>query len=253
MIGDHYLHVQKWRPNFSGEDAKIKSLPVWVRFPDLPVQYFDEEWLRKAGDEMGRTLKVDDTTRATARGRFARVCVEIDMGKPLRANYKMKGKNYRLQYEGLHDLCFTCGKYGHREAGCPLKPTADSSVDGEEGRKQEKGSRSHEEDASPEAKHDGFGPWMVAHRNRRRPANVQKGKSVNVQTAGSGRDAQAEVTPKFATKDVEHSKPNQSGSKFSTAKKATRTERQPKEKELMMQTPEDGATPSNQALNNAAK
>lgn len=50
MIGDNYLHVQRWRPNFSAEDAKISMLPVWVRFPDLPVEYFDEEWLRRAGD-----------------------------------------------------------------------------------------------------------------------------------------------------------------------------------------------------------
>lgn len=28
MIRDNYLHVQKWRPNFSAEDAKILTLQV---------------------------------------------------------------------------------------------------------------------------------------------------------------------------------------------------------------------------------
>src|SRR3954467_8924873 len=50
MIGDHYLHVQRRRPNFHADSAKITSLPVWVRFPWILVEYYTEEWLRKAGD-----------------------------------------------------------------------------------------------------------------------------------------------------------------------------------------------------------
>lgn len=30
----------------------------------------------------------------------------------------MRGKNWRIQYEGLHDLCFKCGNYVHRELAC---------------------------------------------------------------------------------------------------------------------------------------
>lgn len=28
MIGDNYLHVQCWRPNFIAESARINTLPV---------------------------------------------------------------------------------------------------------------------------------------------------------------------------------------------------------------------------------
>lgn len=31
----------------------------------------------------------------------------------------MSGVEGQLQYEGLQDLCFTCGKYGHKEVKCP--------------------------------------------------------------------------------------------------------------------------------------
>lgn len=61
------------------------------------MEYFDEEWLQKAGDKIGKTIKVDNTTRATTSGRFAKVHVEIDMSKPLRANYRIRAKNYRVQ------------------------------------------------------------------------------------------------------------------------------------------------------------
>lgn len=47
MIGDNFLHVQRWSPNFIVE-KEINKLPVWVRFPVLPVEYYTERWLKKA-------------------------------------------------------------------------------------------------------------------------------------------------------------------------------------------------------------
>lgn len=43
MIDDHYLHVQQWKPNFIAEEAIITHLPVWIRFPKLPVEYFSAQ------------------------------------------------------------------------------------------------------------------------------------------------------------------------------------------------------------------
>lgn len=63
--------------------------------------------------------KVDETTLATSRRKFAHVCVEINLDKPLVTSYRMRGRDGRLQYEGLQDLCFTCCKYGHKEIKFP--------------------------------------------------------------------------------------------------------------------------------------
>lgn len=71
MIGDRYLHIQRWRPNFIVEMAKIKLLPVWVRFSVLPVEYYIVQWLQRVGNKIGRTLKVDDTTSITFYGKFS--------------------------------------------------------------------------------------------------------------------------------------------------------------------------------------
>lgn len=191
MIGDNYLHVQRWRPNFCAMDAKISSLPVWVRFPDIPLEYFDEEWLRRVGDELGKTIKVDNTTRATTRGRFARVCVEIDMGKLLAANLRLRGKVYRLQYEGLQDLCFTCGKYGHREEGCPVMMAANQDSGNEASAAQSKANTTNETIRKEEEPQRSFGPWMVVNRRRRAAASqrVNSGNSKG-KTAGNGGENQ---------------------------------------------------------------
>lgn len=55
----------------------------------------------------------------------------IDLGKPLLANYRMREKEWQIQYEGLHDLRFTCGKYGHMEVKCSLTTTKTSNESGE--------------------------------------------------------------------------------------------------------------------------
>lgn len=47
------------RHNFRAEKEEINNLPVWVRFPTVPVEYHTERWLKQAGNEIGQTIKVD--------------------------------------------------------------------------------------------------------------------------------------------------------------------------------------------------
>ncbi|KAL0292873.1 UNVERIFIED_CONTAM: ATP synthase epsilon chain, chloroplastic [Sesamum calycinum] len=49
----------------------------------MPVEFFQEELLMRIGNRIGRAVKVDETTMAASRGRYARVCVEVDLTKPL--------------------------------------------------------------------------------------------------------------------------------------------------------------------------
>lgn len=72
---------------------------MWVLFPVLPVKYYIEIWLKRAGDRIGKMIKVDDTTKATTQGKFARACVEVDLTSPLKAGYRLRGRNgdYRMK------------------------------------------------------------------------------------------------------------------------------------------------------------
>jgi hypothetical protein len=70
---------------------------------------------------MGSTVKVDKNTLMQERGKYARICVEVDLTKSLLAMFMIKGRKYNVEYEGLHLLCKTCGKFGHYSEGCPEK------------------------------------------------------------------------------------------------------------------------------------
>ncbi|KAF9665089.1 hypothetical protein SADUNF_Sadunf16G0085800 [Salix dunnii] len=55
-----------------------------------------------------------------ARGKFARICVELDISKPLTLFIVVEGRTYGVVYEGFQVICFECGYYGHGRDNCPL-------------------------------------------------------------------------------------------------------------------------------------
>ncbi|KAL0297835.1 UNVERIFIED_CONTAM: hypothetical protein Scaly_3081800 [Sesamum calycinum] len=81
----------------------------------MPVEFFQEELLMRIGNRIGRAVKVMKTTMAASRGRYARVCVEVDLTKPLVSMITLLGFAQAVEYEGLHQICFDCGKYGQKK------------------------------------------------------------------------------------------------------------------------------------------
>lgn len=119
LIMDHYLIVKEWSPNFDPWEDTEEKLLVWVWLPGIPIEYFNAEFLEKVGNKIGRLMRIDDATSEISRRRFARICVEVDITKPLLPRFKIKGRAMKIEYEGFHLICFHCGIYGHRNDGCP--------------------------------------------------------------------------------------------------------------------------------------
>jgi hypothetical protein len=124
MIFDHCLSVTHWSPEFASPDAKIERTVVWVRFPGLNLVYYDESFLMAMASAIGRPIKVDTNTLNVERGKFARVCVEVDLTVPVVGKIWLNGHWYKVQYEGLHLICTNCGCYGHLGRNCVHTPTS---------------------------------------------------------------------------------------------------------------------------------
>lgn len=75
--------------------------------------YYDEEILEAIASSIVTLVKVHINTRMATRARFVRVYVEIDLTKPLVGNFWLGGRWHKVEYEGLHVVCFQCGRYGH--------------------------------------------------------------------------------------------------------------------------------------------
>jgi hypothetical protein len=123
LIFDHCLAVSHWSLEFASPDAKVNRTVVWVRFPGLNLVYYDESFLLAMASAIGRPIKVDTNTLKVERGKFARVCVEVDLTVPVVGKIWVNGHWYKVQYEGLHLICTNCGCYGHIGRNCTSAPT----------------------------------------------------------------------------------------------------------------------------------
>lgn len=120
LIFDHYLTIRKWQPDFDPSKASIERVAVWVRFPSLPIEYYDSSFMKWIKNVMGNSVRVDSTTEGKSRGKYARLCVEVDLSKPLMSQYILEGEQHHIEYEGIHLVCFECGCYGHRKENCKI-------------------------------------------------------------------------------------------------------------------------------------
>lgn len=112
-IMDHYVMVQRWRPNLKPSTAVFKTTPVLIRFPEFPIEYFDEDPLKHIGDVLGKPFKLDYNTSLASRGKFERMCIEVDLSKPLVSQIRVGNLLQMLEYESIHTVCFTCVVIGH--------------------------------------------------------------------------------------------------------------------------------------------
>ncbi|KAL8141405.1 hypothetical protein V2J09_007426 [Rumex salicifolius] len=122
MIGDNYLVIRRWVPNFDPFSEKEKVLTAWVRIPGLILEYFHGGFLKRIGGFIGKVIKVDSTTLKADRGQFVRLAVEVDLEKPILSKFKFLGRTWPIQYEGIRMLCYHCAKIGHNQEHCPSKP-----------------------------------------------------------------------------------------------------------------------------------
>ncbi|XVF29489.1 hypothetical protein REPUB_Repub15cG0125200 [Reevesia pubescens] len=166
IIADHYLTINRWSPGFWLEEASIDKVAAWVYFLDLPLKFYDSAILRRMGNLIGKAVRIDRTTSNILRGKFARLCVDLDLSKPLVSKIFIAGRWQRVEYKGLKMLCYHCGRFGHNENECEVKKKV--TLKSKHKKMAEVGKFVHREFESQR-----FGPWMITKKKYRKPINAK--------------------------------------------------------------------------------
>lgn len=77
------------------------------------MELWGESIFREPLKQIDKVIKIDVDSEEVSKGRFLRVCVEVDISKPLKMEVKYKRSNTIKStltcYENLTDICYGCG------------------------------------------------------------------------------------------------------------------------------------------------
>ncbi|KAH1072668.1 hypothetical protein J1N35_024996 [Gossypium stocksii] len=128
------------------------------------------------GGMVGKVSKLDFNTDSKDRGRYARMVVFVDLGRPLISKILINDNPQRIEYENLLVVCFKCGCYGHISENCSVATISEET--------KEKGELIDKTTTSSVVAGEGeYGPWMLVEKRSRRenPDEFKKGNNFNGQ------------------------------------------------------------------------
>ncbi|GKV24843.1 hypothetical protein SLEP1_g34398 [Rubroshorea leprosula] len=102
------------------------KIAIWVHFPKLPTEYYEEPILGLLGNKVGRTISVDETTLLATHSQYAKVCVKVDLTEQLVSmidfyhGVDLTPMLLTVAYD-LNNVCFHCGEFGHKKTVYPYQ------------------------------------------------------------------------------------------------------------------------------------
>lgn len=122
------LQLSPWRPYFEPVFTKLTTAAIWVQLHNLPIEFWSGDILESITGHLGNLLKIDDLTASLSRTKYARVCIELDLSKPLSKGFWLGDESNRVfvvvLYERLPTFYYSCGVVGHGSSSCSRSPAA---------------------------------------------------------------------------------------------------------------------------------
>ncbi|XP_011016272.1 PREDICTED: uncharacterized protein LOC105119785, partial [Populus euphratica] len=112
---------------FEFSSTEMHTVPVWVKFPNLPLKCWSLKCLSKIASVLGRPVQSDMFTASMARLSYARVLVEVNLLSDLPSSIEVTLPNghilhQQVVYETLPRFCKHCRKLGHLTSTCTNIP-----------------------------------------------------------------------------------------------------------------------------------
>ena len=123
---DHSPVLMKpWNPLFDASKERVDIIPVWVKFPALPLHFWDMYHFRRIGDILGTFLEADLSFLETKVKKVARILVNLNIREGLAESIILEWGSdpitQILDYENIPFRCRRCHAYGHPAASCKFQ------------------------------------------------------------------------------------------------------------------------------------
>lgn len=117
-MGVKPLILKSWTKDFDLYNEVLKTIPLWVSFPNLPLKSWGRLTLSRIARGLGTPLYADECTSNASRISYARVLIEMDISKELPKCIKIQypsGKEFEqmVEYDWVLQYCKKCLMVGH--------------------------------------------------------------------------------------------------------------------------------------------
>jgi hypothetical protein len=125
------LSLKPWSPLFNPKEEYVGSMLVWVKLPNLPMEFLSKPTIKVVGNLFGKTILVDDSFLTSPSRSMAKVLVMVDVSKGFFESLDLVWIGRRhvqvLDYLNIPLKCAWYHEYGHVIHDC-MKSMVMSSV-----------------------------------------------------------------------------------------------------------------------------
>ncbi|XP_019256255.1 PREDICTED: uncharacterized protein LOC109234641 [Nicotiana attenuata] len=119
--------LKQWDLEFQMHKESTQIVPMWVMFPNLPIQFWAPGNLGRIASCIGNPICTDKLTTQEQRIAYAKILIEMDISQPLPDSLSLElpdGKYYSqdIEYEWKPMYCQDCLKVGHVTGDCKKRP-----------------------------------------------------------------------------------------------------------------------------------
>ena len=127
--------LRVWQPGMEMLNIQLTSLPIWVKFYNIPLEYWTNTCLGCIASAVWKPLHMDSLIENRTRLSFARICIEVDLSSkfPKTARLNLgngKCTTIRIEYPWVPQNCSHCQVFGHKISHCPVSKAPPVSVSG---------------------------------------------------------------------------------------------------------------------------
>ncbi|KAK1286705.1 hypothetical protein QJS10_CPB20g00636 [Acorus calamus] len=119
--------LKKWSTSVRMEQESHTSIPIWVKFSNLPLHFWTKECLAKMESLVGVPLFMDTATQLATKISCVWVCVEVSANSVLPDSVVIESKAdgrevFSIIYDWKPHACSHCHTFGHDDVLCFKRP-----------------------------------------------------------------------------------------------------------------------------------
>jgi len=129
-IANRPMILKQWSADFDFKAAFPTEIPLWIKFPNLPMSCWGSRSLSRIASVLGKPIFADECTTKQTRISYARMLIEVNVSKELPSEIELldpNGKSFvqDVTYDWKPSYCEKCLMVGHN---CLAKSTQPNPI-----------------------------------------------------------------------------------------------------------------------------